>query len=45
MVIKKLREPQADPQMIVREEEVESYLKEGWQFVSVLPSQKILVRK
>jgi len=31
--------------MIVREEELEGHLKDGWQFVSVLPSQKILIRK
>jgi len=43
--IKKMREGERDPQMIVREDELESYLKDGWQFVSVLPSQKILVRK
>lgn len=43
--VKKLREPQDDPQMIVKEEELQTYLKDGWQFVSVLPSQKILVRK
>lgn len=43
--IKKSREPKEDPQIIVREEDLESYLKDGWQFVSVLPSQKILVRK
>ena len=34
-----------DPQIIVREEQLETYLKDGWQFVSVLPSQKILIRK
>ena len=43
--IKKLREPQPDPQMTVKEKELETYLKDGWQFVSVLPSQKILIRK
>jgi hypothetical protein len=43
--IKRMRDSEKDPQMIVREEELESYLKDGWQFVSVLPSQKILVRK
>lgn len=43
--IKKLREPKEDPQMIVKEEELQSHLKDGWQFVSVLPSQKILIRK
>lgn len=36
---------EADPQIVVREEELESYLKDGWQFVSVLPSHKILIRK
>lgn len=43
--IRKLREPKEDPQMIVKEEELQSHLKDGWQFVSVLPSQKILIRK
>jgi hypothetical protein len=43
--IKKLREPQTDPQIIVKEEELESHLKDGWHFVSVLPSQRILIRK
>ena len=43
--IKKLRNNEDDPQTIVREEELEDYLSEGWQFVSVLPSERILVRK
>ena len=43
--IKKVRETEKDPQIVVKEEELESYLKDGWQFVSVLPSQKILIRK
>ena len=43
--IRKMREGEDDPQMIVREEELEFHLKDGWQFVSVLPSQKILIRK
>jgi len=43
--IKKMREGEKDPQIVVKEEELESYLKDGWQFVSVLPSQKILIRK
>jgi site-specific recombinase XerD len=43
--IRKLREPKDDPQIIIREEELQSYLKEGWQFVSTLPSNKILIRK
>jgi hypothetical protein len=34
-----------DPQLIVSESELEAYLAEGWEFVSVLPSQKILIRK
>jgi site-specific recombinase XerD len=43
--IRKIREPKDDPQIIIREEELQSYLKEGWQFVSILPSNKILIRK
>jgi hypothetical protein len=40
----KLRE-RSDPKKIVREEELEHYLSEGWEFVSVLPSGRILVRR
>ena len=43
--IRKMREPKDDPQIIVAENELESYLKDGWQFVSVLPSRRILIRK
>jgi integrase len=43
--LKKLREGQRDPQKIVQENELESYLAEGWHFVSVLPSRKILIKK
>ena len=35
----------SDPKKIVCEEELERYLAEGWEFVSVLPSGKILIRK
>jgi hypothetical protein len=42
--IKKLREHQ-DPQTIVEEDDLEKHLKEGWEFVSVLPSKKILIKK
>jgi len=42
--LRKIRE-KPDYQMIVGEEELEKYLVEGWEFVSVLPSQKILIRK
>ena len=42
--LKKLRE-NPDPQKIVREEELEKYLADGWQFVSVLPSKRILIKK
>jgi hypothetical protein len=42
--IKKRRE-QPDPQTIVEERDLPSYLKEGWQFVSVLPSNKVVIRK
>ena len=40
----KIRE-RSDPKKIVREEELEHYLSEGWEFVSVLPSGRILVRR
>lgn len=40
---KKMRE--SDPQIMVREEELEGYLADGWQLVSVLPSQRILIKK
>lgn len=43
--LKKLREGKHNPQRIVHEKELEGYLAEGWQFVSVLPSQRILIRK
>ncbi|MEM2904802.1 MAG: site-specific integrase [Candidatus Bathyarchaeia archaeon] len=43
--IKKRREGGEDPQIIVGEPELEGYLKQGWQFVTVLPSQRILIRK
>lgn len=41
--MKKLR-GNPDPQKIVGEDELEAYLAEGWEFVSVLPSRKILIR-
>ena len=43
--IKKRREGEKDPQIIVQENELEAHLTEGWQFVSVLPSEKILIRR
>jgi integrase len=43
--LKKLREGTHNPQRIVGEDELESHLAEGWHFVSVLPSQKILIKK
>jgi len=43
--IKKIRDCESDPQTIVREEDLEGYLSDGWQFVSVLPSKKILINK
>jgi len=42
--LKKLRE-NPDPQKIVSEDELEEYLRDGWEFVSVLPSNRILIRK
>ena len=43
--LKKLREGKHNPQRIIHERELEKYLAQGWQFVSVLPSRKILVKK
>ncbi|MEM0095683.1 MAG: hypothetical protein QW660_03510 [Candidatus Bathyarchaeia archaeon] len=43
--LKKLREGKHNPQRIIHEKELEKYLTEGWQFVTVLPSRKILVKK
>ncbi len=43
--IKKIREGSNDPQKIVSEEELEKHLKEGWEFVSVLPSRRIIIRR
>jgi len=43
--IKKLREGGRDPQRVVKKEGLERDLAEGWHFVSVLPSQRILIRK
>ena len=43
--IRENREPEDIAQMIVRAEELEFCLREGWQFVSVLGSQGMLIRK
>jgi len=43
--MKKLRDGKHNPQRIIREEELERHLAEGWHFVSTLPSQRILVKK
>ena len=42
--IKKLRS-RPDPQSVVAEKDLPRYLKEGWQFVSVLPSKNVVIRK
>ena len=43
--LKKLRDGKHNPQRIISERELEDHLTEGWQFVSALPSHKILIRK
>jgi hypothetical protein len=43
--LKKLRDGKHNPQRIIKESELETYLKEGWQFVSALPSRAILIKK
>jgi hypothetical protein len=42
--IKRLRE-KPDSQTVVEERQLPSYLKQGWQFVSVLPGKKVIIRK
>ncbi len=42
--IKRMREGNGS-QSLVDEEELETYLGDGWEFISVLPSRKILIRK
>jgi hypothetical protein len=43
--MKKLREGKHNPERIIREDELERHLAEGWHFMSILPSQKILIKK
>jgi hypothetical protein len=43
--LKELRERKSNSQRIVSENKLESYLGGGWQFVSMLPSRKILIRR
>ncbi len=43
--VKRLRKQAPDPQKIIEEQELPDYLKEGWQFVAVLPNGKMVVRK
>lgn len=43
--LKKLRDGKHNPQRIIKENELEVYLEEGWQFVSTMPSRRILVKK
>ena len=43
--LKKLREGKHNPQRIIKEDELERHLAEGWQFISTLPSSRILIKK
>lgn len=43
--LKKLRNGTHNPQRIIREDELERHLIEGWHFVSTLPSQRILIKR
>jgi len=43
--MKKMREGANDPQTIVDEGDLENHLSHGWEFVSVLPSNRILIRR
>ena len=42
--IRRMREA-SDLQIIVEEDQLENHLADGWQFVSILPSRRILVKK
>jgi len=42
--VKKLREA-PDPQKVIGERELEKYLTDGWQYVTTLPSKRIVVKK
>jgi integrase len=41
----KNRDAPEDPKLIVKEDELEKYLNDGWDIQTVLPSGKILIRK
>jgi hypothetical protein len=43
--MKKVREGSGDPKKIVKEEDLERYLKEGWDIYTILPSGKIVIKK
>jgi hypothetical protein len=43
--LKKLRDGKHNPQRIVKENELATYLAEGWQFIYTLPSKKLLIKK
>ena len=43
--LKKLRDGTHNPQRIIGENELENYLVDGWQFISTLPSRRILIKK
>jgi len=42
--IRRMREA-SDLQIIVEEDQLENHLADGWQFVSILPSRRIFVKK
>ena len=39
------KKPKKDPKKIVSEEELESYLNQGWDLEAVLPSGRLLIKK
>ena len=43
--LKRLREGRSNPHRIIGERELEKYLERGWQFVTTLPSGKILIKR
>jgi hypothetical protein len=43
--MRRMRSREDEPQIIVEEEELGEYLKDGWRYVTALPSNKILIKK
>ena len=45
IAMKRMRDGRNEPPMIVDEKDLNNHLSHGWEFVSILPSQKILLKR